>query len=98
VVAYCQFLPQLLVLPPLIHLCQYLSNAVVEHQISLSVHQGPAFIDDDQVLSATAIMASFRANGSPPLSARFAGKVSHRTNRQNTVPEHVSTRQDNHNK
>ena len=45
----------------------------------------------------TAIRASFRANGSPPLSVRYAGRASHRTNRQNTVPEHVSTNQDDHN-
>ena len=45
----------------------------------------------------TAIWTSFRVNGSPPLSAQFAGKNSHRTNRQNTVPEHVSTHQDVHN-
>ena len=36
-------------------------------------------------------------NGSPPLSARFAVGVSHRTNRQNTVPEHVPLHQDDHN-
>ena len=45
----------------------------------------------------TAIRASSRANGLLPLSARYAGRVSHRTNRQNTVPEHVSTNQDDHN-
>ena len=45
----------------------------------------------------TAIRASSRANGLLPLSARFAGRASHLTNRQNTVPEHVSTHQDDHN-
>ena len=45
----------------------------------------------------TAIRPSFRANGSPLMSVRFAGRGSHRTNRQNTVPEHVSTHQDDHN-
>ena len=45
----------------------------------------------------TAIRTSFRVNGSPPLSARFAERVSDRTSRQNTVPERVSTHQDNHN-
>ena len=45
----------------------------------------------------TAIRASFRGNGSSLLSARYAGRASHRTNRQNTVPEHVSTNQDDRN-
>ena len=44
-----------------------------------------------------AIRASFRGNGSSLLSARFAGRVSRRTKRQNTVPEHVSTHQGDHN-
>ena len=49
------------------------------------------------MIGGTAIRARFRENGSPPLSARFAGRASHLTNSQNTVPEHVSTHQDDHN-
>ena len=45
----------------------------------------------------TAIRGSFRANGSPPMSAQSAGRNSHRTKTQNTVPEHVSTLPDDHN-
>ena len=45
----------------------------------------------------TAIRGSSRANGLPPLYARFVGRVSHHTNRQNTVQEHVSTHQGDHN-
>ena len=50
-----------------------------------------------EMTGGTAIRVSFRENGSPPLSARFAGRASHLTNRQNTVPEHVSLHQDDHN-
>ena len=50
-----------------------------------------------EMTGGTAIRVSFRENGSPPLSARFAGRVSRRTKRQNTVPEHVSTHQGDHN-
>ena len=45
----------------------------------------------------TAIRACFRANGTPPMSARFVGRNSLRTKKHNTVPKYVSTHQGEHN-
>ena len=63
------------------------------------MHERPSdsVLTNVAMTGGTAIRESSRANGLPPLSARFVGRDSHLTNRQNTVPEHVSTYQDDHN-
>ena len=65
----------------------------------LRMREGPSgsVLTNVAMTGGMAIGVSFRANGSPHLSARFAGRDSHRTKTQNTVPEHVSTHQDDHN-